>query len=194
MRMRTAILLLAACGAPARPSAAEPKAKRSKLQLDCPSGTAQLEVTDETVCGVHIPTRPNGVIAVCARADGTHHGPFVSRQPKEPAPTDIWVRMTTEEGGFREHVPYPTRSTGSCKDGAPAGTWSHWYEGVLMAQADYLDGVLDGFWRAWYEDGSPRVVGHYRRGKPWGLWSFWDRRGNKTTRLHELRGSNEGVY
>jgi hypothetical protein len=193
VRWLALLLLLVGCGKSRVATDVEAPATTEQPEaevLECPEGTEQStqkradrrELATE-VCGVRIYVDVGSETVTCQRPDGTQHGPFLSTWP---LPRDGRT-LVFSRGVY-------TRTIGACDEGTPAGTWRHYLRGQLLLESEYEGGRLDGFWREWYESGSPRVIGHYRHGRPWGVWSYWDRSGRKTTKTRILRGSNEGVY
>ena len=60
---------------------------------------------------------------------------------------------------------------GQYKDGIKDGLWTYWYEnGQKKAEENYRYGKRDGLWIGWYENGQKRKEDHYRDGKVEGLW------------------------
>ena len=116
-------------------------ASANKHRLDCPEGTSAV---------------PAGEIAyqykgrVCARPDGTHHGPFVAWFP----------------GGAKQ-------LEGQFRDGKRVGRWT-WYEraGHPIRQGDFVDDRETGLFVEW-RFGKKTGEAHYEAGKKVGEWTQW---------------------
>jgi hypothetical protein len=64
---------------------------------------------------------------------------------------------------------------GYYRDGVQDGEWTTWYEnGVRSAIDHYRDGLQDGLHISWYANGVKALEGNYRAGKREGVWTRWD--------------------
>jgi hypothetical protein len=60
-------------------------------------------------------------------------------------------------------------------DGVQDGEWTTWYEnGVRSAIDHYRNGLQDGLHISWYANGVKALEGNYRAGKREGVWTRWD--------------------
>jgi len=48
---------------------------------------------------------------------------------------------------------------------------------MLIAQAEYADGLKDGVWMFWDENGIRRYEMYYKNGQKTGTWYMWDETG-----------------
>ncbi len=64
---------------------------------------------------------------------------------------------------------------GYYRDGVQDGEWTTWYEnGVRSAVDHYRNGLQDGLHVSWYANGVKALEGNYRAGKREGVWTRWD--------------------
>src|SRR5258708_39022081 len=64
---------------------------------------------------------------------------------------------------------------GYYRDGVQDGEWTTWYEnGVRSAIDHYRNGLQDGLHISWYANGVKALEGNYRAGKREGVWTRWD--------------------
>jgi len=64
---------------------------------------------------------------------------------------------------------------GTYRDGVQQGEWTTWYENGQRSAADYYrDGLQDGRHTSWYANGQKAIEGDYRAGKREGVWTRWD--------------------
>jgi hypothetical protein len=64
---------------------------------------------------------------------------------------------------------------GYYRNGIQEGEWTTWYEnGVRSAVDHYRDGVQSGLHTSWYANGVKALEGNYRDGKREGVWTQWD--------------------
>jgi len=52
---------------------------------------------------------------------------------------------------------------------------------ILTAQRSYVDGLKEGDWIEWYENGQQASASHYKNGQPTGTWMQWNEEGIKTS-------------
>jgi len=64
---------------------------------------------------------------------------------------------------------------GRMVDGLREGTWNTYREdGVPWSQVDYMRGEKEGLFRTWHDNGLPHIQGQHRGGQPSGIWHFFD--------------------
>ena len=64
---------------------------------------------------------------------------------------------------------------GYYRDGVQDGEWTTWYEnGPRSAVDHYRDGLQNGQHTSWYANGVKALEGNYRAGKREGVWTRWD--------------------
>lgn len=72
---------------------------------------------------------------------------------------------------------------GYYRDGVQEGEWTTWYENGQRSAVDhYRDGAQDGLHTSWYANGVKALEGSYRDGKREGVWTRWDPTGLTSTR------------
>lgn len=92
-------------------------------------------------------------------------------QPPRP-PLEVEIAGSEEDGwayarGFQE----PTWETRQ-------GKWQFFFEdGVLSHEESYVNGIRQGLYRGWWNDGTERRTGELRDGSYYGRWWFRDRDG-----------------
>ncbi len=68
---------------------------------------------------------------------------------------------------------------GYIKNGVRDGKWTAYAEdGKILATGFYVDGFEQGEYTVFYPNGKIRYRGNYEAGKRTGLWKFWDIEGN----------------
>ncbi len=64
---------------------------------------------------------------------------------------------------------------GTYRDGVQQGEWTTWYDNGQRSAIDhYRDGLQDGRHTSWYANGQKAIEGDYRAGKREGVWTRWD--------------------
>lgn len=64
---------------------------------------------------------------------------------------------------------------GTYRDGVQQGEWTTWYDnGQRSALDHYRDGLQDGRHTSWYANGQKAIEGNYRAGRREGVWTRWD--------------------
>ncbi len=64
---------------------------------------------------------------------------------------------------------------GSYRNGIQDGEWKLWYENGSLASVDhYSNGLQNGLHTSWYANGQKALEGEYRDGKREGVWIQWD--------------------
>jgi antitoxin component YwqK of YwqJK toxin-antitoxin module len=70
------------------------------------------------------------------------------------------------------------------KDGQLAGKWTYMYteyeSGKIKSEVSYKNGIRDGAWMVWHENGQKKEGGLIRDGVETGDWTSWDEDGNIT--------------
>lgn len=70
------------------------------------------------------------------------------------------------------------RIEGEYVDGLRDGTWMYWYDnGNTWSQASYKAGIRHGRSTVWFENGQKYFEGRYKHGERAGRWRFWDNDG-----------------
>ena len=75
-------------------------------------------------------------------------------------------------------VPFTGKTTGqiqgSFKDGVAEGPWATYYEnGQLQRKGDYKNRKREGPWEAYYDNGQLQGKGDFKKGKMEGHWVFF---------------------
>ena len=47
----------------------------------------------------------------------------------------------------------------------------------MIREINYKDGILDGVWKSWYENGQLESEGIYKLDEPEGIWKSWYKNG-----------------
>ena len=77
---------------------------------------------------------------------------------------------------------------GNYRDGMQEGLWTTWYENGQRSAIDHFhSGLQDGLHTSWYANGQKALEGNYRAGKREGVWTRWDPNG-LTSRQQTWRG------
>jgi antitoxin component YwqK of YwqJK toxin-antitoxin module len=64
---------------------------------------------------------------------------------------------------------------GTYREGVQEGVWTTWYENGQRSAIDHFrDGLQDGLHISWYANGQKAIEGNYRAGKREGVWTRWD--------------------
>ena len=70
------------------------------------------------------------------------------------------------------------REQGSFKNGVEDGAWvEYWDNGQLSDEGNYKKGKKDGSWVTYYPNGQLWVKGNYKNGKKEGAWFFYEPNG-----------------
>ena len=78
------------------------------------------------------------------------------------------------------------------KDGIADGLWITWYEnGQKTDEGHYKDSKPVGLWTRWYEDGQKKFEGYFKDGKADGLWTEWSEDGKETSEKHFIDGKEQ---
>jgi antitoxin component YwqK of YwqJK toxin-antitoxin module len=100
------------------------------------------------------------------------------------------MKNTRRDGAYKEHNRHGILvREGKYRNGMRIGTWRIYNEltGKLVIEEDYEQGVLNGIYRSFYEDGSVFSIGHYHNNKRDGEFRIFDREGSHimTMRFHD---------
>lgn len=57
--------------------------------------------------------------------------------------------------------------------GQKHGPWEIYQDSVLISRGSYLNGLPEGLWTSWYENGQMKEEGHYKEGLKTGMWVEW---------------------
>jgi antitoxin component YwqK of YwqJK toxin-antitoxin module len=67
---------------------------------------------------------------------------------------------------------------GYLKNGVRNGKWIAWdEEGAMLSMGHYKDGFEEGMWTVWFPSGIKRYEGLFNAGKRIGKWKFWNAEG-----------------
>ena len=58
----------------------------------------------------------------------------------------------------------------------------------------YRNGIEEGLWISWYENGQKWEEGNYRNGEEEGLWLYWYDNGQKADEGNYQNGEKEGLW
>jgi hypothetical protein len=74
----------------------------------------------------------------------------------------------------------PQKAEGETKDGVKQGPWVFFHDnGKKAAEGGYRDGSKDGAWVYWYQNGQKAAEGQYLKGKKDGAWTEFNEDGSK---------------
>ena len=74
--------------------------------------------------------------------------------------------------------------TGTLKNGVRDGLWTAWHEnGNVESEVTYIDGDRHGMMRTWYIDGELRYKGAYANNEKIGTWIYYDKAGVEIKRI-----------
>jgi len=115
----------------------------------------------------------------CEKADGTLHGPMVSRYDSGQLKEIGTYRDGKREGRWTYWAPDGTLAAKlEFKQGKPHGTWMSWSaQGNKWQQQGYRDGMRHGVWVEWWDGGSRRELKMYKNGEPFGRFQWWNQDG-----------------
>jgi antitoxin component YwqK of YwqJK toxin-antitoxin module len=83
---------------------------------------------------------------------------------------------------------------GHIKNGVRDGKWIAWDEdGKIQATGFYVDGFENGLYTVFYPDGRKRYEGTFEMGHRTGVWRFWDANGNLLKEIDYGQVAVEGV-
>ncbi len=101
-----------------------------------------------------------------------------------------------QEGSFSsEQQEMRFRGCAGTVDGLQEGPWTWWYENGQKAQEAVFDfGKEEGPWTWWYENGQKGVEGVYKNGKKEGTWTWWQANGQKAMEGAFKNGLEDGLW
>lgn len=71
------------------------------------------------------------------------------------------------------------RSRGLVKDGLREGRWVFYHpNGLVQTECTFVNGLEDGSYRVFRDNGAPYYVGRYEKGRRVGTWEAYDQEGN----------------
>ena len=83
-------------------------------------------------------------------------------------------------------------------DGLLSKEWNYEYEyhgnGEIMSSKRYNNGVNDGQFTTWYEDGQKRSEGHWEDGKKVGKWFSWHSNGQASSEGFYIDDQKDGLW
>ena len=86
------------------------------------------------------------------------------------------------ENGNPQHV-------GQYEDGLMEGLWVYYYEnGKVYAKIPFLLGLTNGLTETFYEDGTPQLKGHSKNGVRDGIWTTYKVDGTLEREEHYIDG------
>lgn len=88
-------------------------------------------------------------------------------------------------------------SKGNLLNGLRNGVWIYWYEnGHIKSEEVYINGEKDGKWITWYENGQIQSEGFYINGKKNGNWMTWYEHDQqrKKSEGNYINGSKSGLW
>jgi antitoxin component YwqK of YwqJK toxin-antitoxin module len=187
--MRAWIVLCAMVAITSRDAAADQKLP----PLRCPAGTVARQQRPPPVKDMIIKSPEPSAEQLCARPDGTRHGPYVK-----------WWRASVKalEGGYRDGLedgPWTSYSEDGKKTGESEmrggksnGRTTLYYPGgrTKMWEGSYRDGLEDGESRQWDEEG--KLLGSYRLVRGTGTKLTWNENGTKESRCEQRDGKEHG--
>ena len=81
-----------------------------------------------------------------------------------------------------EKILYPNgelKMEGNSTDGVKEGKWTSWYEnGMIWSETYFENGKKDGSTATWFPNGKKRYEGFFKNGVESGKWKYWDEAGN----------------
>lgn len=101
-----------------------------------------------------------------------------------------------QEGSFSsEQQMMRFRGCAGTVDGMQEGLWTWWYENGQKAQeAVFKYGKEEGPWTWWYQSGQKGVEGAYKNGKEEGTWTWWHANGQKAMEGAFKNGLEDGLW
>ncbi|HHP7239945.1 toxin-antitoxin system YwqK family antitoxin [Longibacter sp.] len=90
-------------------------------------------------------------------------------------PDTLRTDQIKEENGFTV-----VRSTGAPFTGTVADGYESW---AKKLRRSVVDGLPEGLWMEWYENGVPRYQATWRRGRGEGLWTYYHENGEIRERV-----------
>ncbi len=91
--------------------------------------------------------------------------------PKEVRSTDV---ETGGEDVQQYHKNGRIHTRGKLVEGLRQGTWNTYREdGLPWSQVTYADGIKQGLFRTWHPGGTPHIEGQHEKDQPSGVWRFY---------------------
>jgi hypothetical protein len=73
------------------------------------------------------------------------------------------------------------RAKGNCYRQKKDGEWQSFYEsGKLWSDEFFNGGLQDGKVTVYYESGQKMYEGQFKMGNPYGIWNYWNQKGELT--------------
>jgi hypothetical protein len=98
-----------------------------------------------------------------------------------PKADEVWCQKTIDGKAVKDGIFVAYGGTadrmiqGYYRDGVQEGEWTTWYENGQRSAVDhYRNGLQDGLHTSWYANGVKALEGKYRNGKREGTWTRWD--------------------
>lgn len=87
------------------------------------------------------------------------------------------------KGNEQLHLQYYStmqlRSQGRVVDGQREGHWAFYHpSGIVQSECDFVNGLEQGPYHVYRENGVPYYIGQYNQGRPTGTWEIYDPEGN----------------
>ena len=94
-------------------------------------------------------------------------------------PLSVAYYKDNVETRFQFNDNYSINAKGCVVDGKKDGLWEFYYaNGQKMLEAHYQDGVENGAYNSYRENGIPYFLGFYINGRRANIWEFYDDQGN----------------
>lgn len=125
--------------------------------------------------------------------DDTRPGRIVTELYADSVPKAVIFYKLDENGKMtdekiREVNYYPNKQKyveANYKDGLKDGEWKSYREdGKLWSEHHYVQGKEDGDYKTYHENGKLFIDGHYKDGKEVGTWIFYDKNGTVRKRIN----------
>ncbi len=94
-------------------------------------------------------------------------------------PMTVIYYRGTEQHVRQYYSTMQVRAEGMTADGRREGRWVFYHpNGNIQSECTYVNGLEEGSYRVYREDGRPYYIGQYAAGKQVGTWEFYDPDGN----------------
>lgn len=128
-------------------------------------------------------------------APGSTGDPSANLIDTGPPPKFVGFEMLTTQ--FPDKTPQTRRrvkrfSDNTTKNDGPFTEWSA--TGQVVQDGQYVDGVRDGDWKLYYENGKPCKTEHYLHGKLDGSWTTWREDGTRERDVSFKAGERDGLW
>jgi len=122
----------------------------------------------------------------CSNSETTEQEVLMKKEVKEyftdSIPKIVWEFPENDSSEIKVSHYYHNRKLkmqGYIKNGVRNGKWLAWdEEGNMLSLGHYIDGYENGMWTVWFPSGTKRYEGLFKEGKRSGTWKFWDADGN----------------